>query len=225
MPTKVGEPTAYEYLVAIVMKVNTDICMIWPFYANKQGYGQLPLPRSGGKQQQVFAHRLAYKIVYGEWPMPKGLHSCDNPRCFNPRHVFPGTPKDNSDDMLAKDRQAKGNAINTCILTAALVEQARREYASGLTCGQLAARYGVSTHAISTALSGDTWKHVPNPVKMRLARKVLATQCLHGHPFVEGNLYMRLLPSGATHRQCKICTKNRREMRRLKLKEVSNVAH
>jgi hypothetical protein len=207
--------TAYEYLVSNVVNVNTDACMLWPFYANKQGYGTLTLLSPSGKRGPVFAHRLAYKIVHGEWPMPKGLHRCDNPKCFNPRHIFPGTPRDNSDDMVAKGRQAKGEYTGLSKLTDELVEQARREYAGGLTSKQLAARYGVSVNVMCAALSGETWKHVSNPVKMRLWRKPLATHCLHGHPFVDGSFYATHLPSGIVHRKCKICSSNRSKIRKL----------
>jgi len=114
--------TAYEYLASVVAKINTDACIVWPFHANKQGYGTLTiLSPTSGKRGPVFAHRLAYKIAYGEWPMPKGLHHCDNPRCFNPLHIFPGTPRDNSADMVAKDRQAKGESSGVSKLTGELV--------------------------------------------------------------------------------------------------------
>lgn len=208
--------TAYEYLVAIVTKVNTNACIVWPFYIDKGGYGQVRIPSFiPGEKTGFLVHRAAYKIAYGEWPMPKGLHSCDNRRCFNPRHIFPGTPRDNTDDMVAKDRQAKGERTALSKLTCALVQQARREYAEGITSGQLATRYGVSVNVMCAALSGETWKHVSNPIKMRIWRKPLATHCLHGHLFVEESFYATLLPSGITHRQCKICTKNRYEIRKL----------
>lgn len=208
--------TAYEYLVSTVTKVNTDACVEWPFYTDKGGYGQVRVPGSAaGEKYNFIAHRVAYKVAYGEWPTPNGLHSCDNRACFNPRHIFPGTLRDNSDDMVAKDRQAKGECSGLSKLTYESVRQARREYADGLTSGQLATRYGVSVNALCAAISGETWKHVPNPVIMRLWRKPLATQCLHGHPFVEGSFYVALLPSGIIHRQCKTCTKNRHEIRKL----------
>jgi hypothetical protein len=32
------------------------------------------------------------------------LHSCDNPKCINLEHLFKGTAKDNTQDMMAKGR-------------------------------------------------------------------------------------------------------------------------
>jgi hypothetical protein len=206
-------PTAYEYLISIVTKVNTNVCIRWPFHTTKWGYGQLSLPHSSGeKQQKVSAHRLAYKIAYGEWPMPQGMHSCDNRACFNPRHISPGTARDNSDDMVAKGRQAKGEDNGLSKLTEASVVRIRKECVEeGIPETQLAARYGVTKAVIHRALVGSGWKHVPNPVKglgrgksRRPRRRASATHCKKGHPLIEGNIYTYVW-NGDTRRQCKKC--------------------
>lgn len=74
----------------------------WEWQANRVGgkYGQFI--RDGIPRQ---AHRVAWEITFG--PIPEGIlvcHHCDNPPCCRPDHLFLGTNKDNSQDMVGKGR-------------------------------------------------------------------------------------------------------------------------
>lgn len=58
-----------------------------------------------GKWTKVYAHRVAYQEAHG--PIPEGMlvcHTCDNPPCINPEHLFLGTQVDNMQDMATKGR-------------------------------------------------------------------------------------------------------------------------
>jgi hypothetical protein len=80
-------------------------CLEWTASLTR-GYGQFWL---GGKQ--VKAHRTAWEMEHG--PIPDGmdvLHKCDNPPCVADEHLFLGTKMDNVADMVAKGRQASGDA-------------------------------------------------------------------------------------------------------------------
>jgi hypothetical protein len=77
----------------------TTNCWIWQ-KALRKGYGL-----TWHKGKKVYAHRLMYEFVRG--PIPPGLcvcHSCDNPRCVNPDHLWVGTERDNLRDMASKGR-------------------------------------------------------------------------------------------------------------------------
>ena len=53
----------------------------------------------------IYAHRLSWMIHKGD--IPQGLcvlHKCDMPACINPDHLFIGTLKDNTQDMIKKGR-------------------------------------------------------------------------------------------------------------------------
>lgn len=72
-------------------------CWIWNGRIHPNGYGAL--------SRHIKAHRASYEVFKG--PIPAGLcvlHTCDNPPCVNPLHLFAGTRSDNMQDCSAKGR-------------------------------------------------------------------------------------------------------------------------
>ena len=77
----------------------TTPCLEWQAGRNSDGYGNFCLD---GKMEK--AHRVAWFLAHGRWPVPCGLHKCDNRRCVREEHLFEGTDADNVADMIAKGR-------------------------------------------------------------------------------------------------------------------------
>lgn len=84
--------------------VDFDSCWIWHGSKMGKGYGQTHYPPG----IQSYAHRFAYQLFNG--PITDGMevcHSCDNPACVNPAHLWLGTHHDNIMDSVKKGRWNK----------------------------------------------------------------------------------------------------------------------
>lgn len=87
-------------LEKVEININTD-CWEWIAGTNNIGYGMIR-----DEKRMRTAHRVSYEEHYNT-KIPVGLcvcHQCDNPRCVNPAHLWLGTHKQNSKDMLIKGR-------------------------------------------------------------------------------------------------------------------------
>lgn len=77
-----------------------DGCWLWTGPTNDRGYGMLWID-----SHPVRAHRVAFALAFGDLDdVEKVLHSCDNPPCVRPEHLFLGTQQDNLADARAKGR-------------------------------------------------------------------------------------------------------------------------
>jgi hypothetical protein len=130
----------------------TDTCWLWTACVDKEGYGNFGIDGSNYR-----ANRVSYAIQYGDPRESQVCHSCDNPTCVNPSHLWTGTTQDNSHDRDQKGRQAHGDNVNTAVLTEKDVKAIRR---SNELQRVLADRYGVSKTAIAFIKRGVTWKHI-----------------------------------------------------------------
>lgn len=139
-----------------------DECWPWIGPLNSWGYGAA---RHNGKS--VNASRAAYIEANGE-PAPGFVvcHRCDNPACCNPAHLFAATQAENLADCRRKGR-ARGtfkdgasHPRHVAKLTAELVTEARRLYASGVTQTAIGRQMGVHSSVISRAVRGENWSHV-----------------------------------------------------------------
>ena len=147
--------TGFQLLKALVETHNSDECLLWPMKRDRDGYG-----RVWHQGKTLGAHRVAFFLVHGRWPC-NALHSCDNPPCFNPRHIGEGSNTVNQREKAERGRATRGEQQWEAKLNEAIVRQVRVEYSlGGISYRQLAERHGVTKLAMRWAVTGKTWKHV-----------------------------------------------------------------
>lgn len=118
--------------------------------------------------KDLAAHIMSYEIHNGA--VPAGMlvcHSCDNPSCVNPGHLWLGDHNSNASDMWAKGRarpnglDARGSRNTQSILTESDIPKIRRWISQGVSQTEVAAQFGVTIQCINRIHRGVAWTHVP----------------------------------------------------------------
>ncbi len=106
------------------------------------------------------ASRVSYFIHTGKQPGVKDVcHTCDDPRCVNPKHLWIGTRGDNNHDREAKGRSApvQGSVNGNSKLTEKEVIAIRQ---SPENCTTLGIKYSVHLSLISRIRLRKCWRHI-----------------------------------------------------------------
>jgi hypothetical protein len=149
-----------------------DDCWEWQRARTKAGYGVFWF-----HQQHWYAHRFVMALAGHELDGLYVCHTCDNPPCCNPSHLFVGTAQANSLDMYAKGRHPKswlmgpapwryapgdnqGEAGWNAKLTSERVKEIRERHTNGERPTDIARRFGVHRATVNDVIARRTWKHV-----------------------------------------------------------------
>jgi hypothetical protein len=139
-------------------------CWEWTDSLCRRGYGEFYL---NGKKEA--AHRVSW--IFNNGPIPDGkcvLHSCDNPCCVRPSHLFIGSQRDNIRDMVKKGRLKTPNFKGELHGGAKLTELQVREILAShwlYTRKDLAKIFGVTQENISSIINGKSWKHLQGAMR------------------------------------------------------------
>lgn len=137
----------------------TETCWLWVGSIDSSGYGSLSVG-SKEKKRKLLTHRIAYTLAKGDPGNLQVLHTCDNPRCVNPDHLFLGTHEDNMQDRKDKGRydSVSGEKSSLARYPDQLVTLIMSQKDSGRTQQDVANEFKVSNGYVSRLWSGKRRK-------------------------------------------------------------------
>lgn len=150
----------YERLLAKTDVRSDEECWEWRGWCHPFGHGQIG--RGSRKDGLAYTHVISWEHANGR-RVPVGMivrHTCDNPKCVNPKHLLLGTKKDNTHDMISRRRHRFGDSHSTKLKEADVVLILAR-----LNLGEsqqaLADHFGVARSLIGLIKQGKRWSHIP----------------------------------------------------------------
>ena len=143
----------WERFWSSVRVVDGDGCWEWTGTIDENGYGRVGI----GRGRKMRAHRMSLIMAVGPIGDLMACHTCDNPACVRPSHLYAGDAKQNMHDRDTRGRNGKA------VLTPDTVVAIREAVHSGATLAATSAAFGVCVQRISMIAIGDTWQHVGGP--------------------------------------------------------------
>lgn len=139
-------------------------CWLWAGGFDNRGRPFKPYGRIWVEGKTLNAHRVSWELINGQ--IPDGMiicHKCDTPLCVNPSHLFLGTAKENTQDMISKGRDystrasRRGESSNFNKLSS---EQVLAIYKDTRTQSAIAKDYGITQSAVSRIKLKKVWAHI-----------------------------------------------------------------
>lgn len=116
------------------------------------------------KRKHIRANRISAFLAFGPPPSDFhwALHTCDNPNCVNPAHLYWGLAENNSEDRLEEDtiRTASGRLHSRHIRGKLTPDQVRAIRSDKRSATKVASAYGVQKLNILRIRRRETWKWV-----------------------------------------------------------------
>lgn len=154
--------TEYDRFLSKVMMLAG--CWLWCGAKTRGGYGHFRR-KIDGVWKMYKAHRYSYEMHIGSIPENQLVcHSCDNPECVNPGHLYVGSDKQNTQDMMKKGRwkmirNPKHRLLDLEIARA--IRQLKKEHPD-MTYRELGSRFNTSGQQAHRVVTNQIWQESEN---------------------------------------------------------------
>ena len=136
-----------------------------------------PRPAISWNKRTILLSRLVYMNYHKvKIPLHPGgrkdskylLHECDNHACIEPSHLKVGTPQENTNDSIKRNRRTTGMVPGSKHYKALVTEENVEEilrlvFKEGVSQVEASKRFGLSVNSAWFMCHGKTWKHVTIP--------------------------------------------------------------
>lgn len=138
-------------------------CWEWQGGTSDRGYGRIKV---NGKMRR--AHRVAWALTHGRDPTKMVLHTCDNPSCVRPDHLYEGNHAENMRDRAVRGRLDQRGTKNPA--QHLFPEEVLAIRADPRTQADIASSYGISQSHVSQIKRRTIWGHLDGPPSVSCAK-------------------------------------------------------
>jgi HNH endonuclease len=130
----------------------------WDWIGNTSAYNRGRMTIGGRK---MYAYHISYELHIG--PIPTGMqinHTCDNPNCVNPEHLYAGTQSDNTRDAIRRGRWVNNSTGRVRSHLSPDDVRAIRQQCASVSMTEVGKRFGISYTQVRRIVTGKHWKDI-----------------------------------------------------------------
>lgn len=125
----------------------SNSCLLWKHSKDKDGYGYLWINGKSWRVARVIAHVFHGLVL--EDSRQLACHTCDEPQCCNPDHIFVGSPQENTVDAVKKFRWNPPRKLN-----ATDIKKIAALYSDGVKIIEISRIFKVTRETVTSILGG-----------------------------------------------------------------------
>lgn len=171
----------YDRLWSKIDVRSENECWVWQGAKTTAGYGVIRI-----NYILKYAHRLTWMLHYKSDIPKKGqiCHTCDNPPCCNPAHLFLGSQADNMKDAAnkgrIKEKVHRGITHHTTHLKEKDIRKIRHLGQTDIPHQEIGNYFGISRMSVNDIIHKRTWQHIDPEYKPPKSKSKGVT-----HPFAK----------------------------------------